>query len=57
MKKVIVTEKGAALKCNSWKAGQIIEAHENIANDFLKRGIALEIGSEGIKVETKKAKK
>lgn len=39
-KKVIITEKGAALKTNSWVNGQEMEFNENIANHFVETGIA-----------------
>lgn len=45
-KKVIVTAKGASLKANTWKEGQIIECHESLANQFAKDGLVEEIGSE-----------
>lgn len=58
MKKIIVTAKGAALDCNDWKEGQVISAHENIANGFIKSGFAIEIGTEKTVSEVKvKAKK
>lgn len=37
--KVIVTKKGASLPTNDWKEGQEISVHENLATDFIKRGI------------------
>ena len=46
MKKVIITQLGASLKCNPWKEGEIIEVTEVIANHFIAKGFAEEIGTE-----------
>lgn len=57
-KKVIVTAKGAALKCNHWSEGEVIECHENVANHFIEIGFAAEIGTESAPLkETLKPKK
>lgn len=55
-KKIIITEKGAAMKCNSWKEGQEIEIHENLATHFVLKGIAKWPGTEETK-EKKESKK
>jgi hypothetical protein len=58
MKKVIVTAKGSALKCNDWKEGQVIECHENLAVEFIKNGFAIDIdGTEKTKPEKTKEDK
>lgn len=40
MKKVIITLKGSLMNTNTWKEGQEITCHENLAIDFINRGIA-----------------
>lgn len=55
MVKLFVTKKGSELKSNGWKEGQEIECHENLANDFLKNGLAQEQKEEKqIKTKTNK---
>lgn len=41
-KKLFVTIKGASIKSNSWKPGQVIFVGETLAEDFIRRGIATE---------------
>lgn len=59
MKKVIITAKGASLKTNNWEEGQEINCHENLATDFIERGLATD--PDAVKEEPKakepKAKK
>lgn len=44
--KVFVTKQGSEMPSNRWVEGQEINCHENIAADFIKRGIATEFPSE-----------
>jgi len=56
--KVIVTKQGSEMKTNNWKEGQEIECHENLAKDFIKRGIAIDPNEVVKEVEEpKKTKK
>ena len=58
--KIKVTKKGASMDSNNWKEGQEIECHPNLAEDFIKRGIAINIDEElpiDEELETTKTKK
>lgn len=59
MKTVIVTKKGSEMKSNSWKEGQEISIHENIAEYYILKGIATDPESEQVtkKVTTSKKPK
>jgi len=50
---VIITEKGALMKSNNWKAGEKISCHPNIAEDFIKKGIAVASKSDNPVKENK----
>lgn len=40
MRKVFITEQGAAMKTNDWKQGQEISCSETVAELFISKGIA-----------------
>lgn len=56
MKKVFVTKKGSEMKSNNWKEGQEINVHENIAEHYIKNGIASDEPIEDSKKDSKNKK-